>query len=344
LTAGETFSSETLLLSRGDVADLLTLPECVAAVEDGFRRHARGASLTPAVLGVRAEGGGFHFKAAGLKLDRRVYFAAKTNANFPGNRARFGLPTIQGIVLLFDGDTGAPLAAMDSMQITTLRTGAATAVAAKRLARSDSRVATVCGCGVQGGVQLDALALALSLEKAWVFDADAGRAREFAAERSATSPFRVEPAANLAAAVRASDVVVTCTPSRRALISVSDVSPGTFLAAVGADSAEKQELDPQIFTRARIVVDSLDQCALIGDLHHAIAAGLVSRDDVHAGIEEVIEGTKPGRTSAEEITVFDSTGTALEDVAAAAAVYEKATAAGRGISFSFSSGEPATER
>lgn len=335
MTAGDPSSVETLLLSRGDVVDLLTLAECVAAVEDGFRRYARGAALPPAVLGVPAEGGGFHVKAAGLRLDRRVYFAAKTNANFPENRARFGLPAIQGILLLFDGETGAPLAAMDSMQITMLRTGAATAVAAKRLGRSDSRVATVCGCGVQGGVQLDALALAFPLEKAWVFDADAGRARDFAAERIGVSPFRVEPAADLAAAVRASDVVVTCTPSRRALIDVADVSPGTFLAAVGADSAEKQELDPQIFTRARIVVDSLDQCALIGDLHHAIAAGLVSRDEVHAGIEEVIEGTKPGRTSAEQITVFDSTGTALEDVAAAAAVYENALATGRGTPFSF---------
>jgi ornithine cyclodeaminase/alanine dehydrogenase-like protein (mu-crystallin family) len=224
---------------------------------------------------------------------------------------------------------------MDSMQITMLRTGAATAVAAKRLARPDSRVATVCGCGVQGGVQLDALALVLPLEKAWVFDTDATRARDFAAERSGASPFRVEPAADLAAAVRASDVVVTCTPSRSALIAADDVSPGTFLAAVGADSAGKQELDPRIFTRARIVVDSLDQCALIGDLHHAIAAGLVSRDDVHASIEEVVEGTKPGRTSADEVTVFDSTGTALEDVAAAAAVYEKALATGRGTPFSF---------
>jgi alanine dehydrogenase len=337
LTAAlNTGSRGTLLLSRRDVADLLTLPECVAAVEEAFRLHSSGRALAPAILSVRADGGGFHVKAAGLKLPDRVYFAAKTNANFPGNRERTGLPTIQGIVLLFDGGNGAPLAAMDSMEITILRTGAATAAAAKRLARPDSRVATICGCGEQGRVQLDALRLALPLEKAWAFDADPERARRFAEARSRALSIRVEPAAELAAAVRASDVIVTCTPSREALIADRDVPPGAFLAAVGADSADKQELDPRILRRAKVVVDSLDQCAEIGDLHHAIAAGVLARGDVHAELADVITREKSGRTSADEVTVFDSTGTALEDVAAAAAVYEKAVAAGRGTRFSFS--------
>jgi ornithine cyclodeaminase/alanine dehydrogenase-like protein (mu-crystallin family) len=334
--AGNTGSRDTLLLSRRDVARLLTLPECVAAVEEAFRLHASGRALSPAILSVRADGGGFHVKAAGLKLAKRVYFAAKTNANFPGNRERAGLPTIQGIVLLFDGGSGAPLAAMDSMEITILRTGAATAAAAKRLASPDSRVATICGCGEQGRVQLDALRLAAPLEKAWAFDADPERARRFAEDRSRALSIRVEPAAELAVAVRASDIIVTCTPSREALIADQDVPRGAFLAAVGADSADKQELDPRILARAKVVVDSLDQCAEIGELHHAIAAGVLSREDVHAELADVLTGDKSGRTSADEIIVFDSTGTALEDVAAAAAVYEKAEAAGRGVRFSFS--------
>jgi alanine dehydrogenase len=335
LTAEPSASPETLLLSRRDVADLLTLAECVAAVEEAFRQHARGRALPPAILGVPAEGGGFHVKAAGLRLGGRVYFAAKTNANFPGNPGRSGLPTIQGIVLLFDGENGVPLAILDSMEITILRTGAATAAAAKRLARSDAQVATICGCGEQGRVQLEALALVLPLERAWAYDADPDRAHRFAREASRAHPFGVESASDLAAAVRASEAVVTCTPSRTALIADADVSPGTFLAAVGADSAGKQELDPRTLTRAKVVVDSLDQCAEIGDLHHAIAAGLLTRSDVHAELADVIEGTKAGRASAEEIVVFDSTGTALEDVAAAVAVYEKARKEGRGRRFSF---------
>jgi alanine dehydrogenase len=274
-------------------------------------------------------------KAAGLKLPGRAYFAAKTNANFPGNRERFDLPTIQGIVLLFDAENGVPLAALDSIEITILRTGAATAVAAKRLARSDSRIATVAGCGEQGRVQLAALLQVLPIERVFAYDADPDRARRFAEERSGELSIPVESATDLPAAVRSSDVCVTCTPSRTPLVWNDDVRDGTFLAAVGADSSEKQELDPHILARGKVVVDSLEQCAGIGDLHHAIAAGLLTKTDVHADLADVVDGRRPGRESAEEVTVFDSTGIALEDVAAAAAVYEKALAAGRGTCFQF---------
>ena len=326
---------ETLLLSRRDVAELLSLEECVAAVEAAFRTHARGETLAPAILGVPAERGGLHVKAAGLSRGGRGYFAAKTNANFPGNPARTGRPTIQGLVLLFDAENGAPLAVLDSIEITLLRTAAATAAAAKRLARADSRVATVCGCGEQGRVQLDAIALVLPLERVHAYDADPARARAFAAESGRRHTFAVEAAIDLPAAVRASDVVVTCTPARGPLFAAQDVRPGTFLAAVGADSHGKQELDPRILARAKVVVDSLDQCAELGELQHAIAAGLLSREGVHAELAEVLDDRKPGRTSTGEVPLFDSTGTALEDVAAAAAVYEKALAAGRGIRFAF---------
>ena len=331
-----TGAPDTLLLSRRDVADLLPLEECVAAVEDAFRMHARGETLPPAILGVAAPNGGFHVKAAGLRLRGRGYFAAKTNANFPANPARNGRPTIQGIVLLFDADDGSPLAALDSIEITLLRTAAATGAAAKRLARPDSRVATVCGCGEQGRVQLDAIALALPLERVHVFDADPERARAFAAESRRRHSFAVAATDDLPSALRESDVVVTCTPARGPLFAAGDVRRGTFVAAVGADSHGKQELDPRLLERAKVVVDSLDQCAEIGELQHAIAAGLLSREDVHAELADVLADRKPGRTSADEVTLFDSTGTALEDVAAAAAVYEKAMAAGRGTRFAFS--------
>ena len=337
LNSASTRERETILLGRRDVAGLLSLAECVDAVEEAFRLHARGETLPPAILGVRAADGGFHVKAAGLKLPGRAYFAAKTNANFPGNRERFGLPTIQGIVLLFDAESGVPLAALDSIEITILRTGAATAVAAKRLARPDSRTVTVAGCGEQGRVQLAAILGVLPIERVFVFDSDPGRARRFADERSREISIPVEAAPDLAAAVGSSDVCVTCTPSRQPLVWDADVRAGTFLAAVGADSAEKQELDPRILARAKVVVDSLEQCAGIGDLHHAIAAGLVTKTDVHAELADLVEGRRPGRESAEEVTVFDSTGTALEDVAAAVAVYEKALAAGVGTRFRFSS-------
>ena len=140
----------------------------------------------------------------------------------------------------------------------------------------------------------------------------------------------VEHTKDLRAAVQASDVCVTCTTSRRAFLEARDVAPGTFIAAVGADNPEKQELEPSLLASATLVVDVLHQCAEIGELHHALAAGVLTRQRVHAELADVVAGRRPGRTREDEITIFDSSGTALQDVAAAVAVYEKAGAAGRG--------------
>jgi len=319
-----------LVLRRAEVAALLTLSECIAAVEDAFRRQAGGHAPPAAVLSVPAEGGGFHVKAAGLRAGR-AWFAAKVNGNFPGNPERFGLPTIQGVIVFCDAERGSPLAVLDSAEITVLRTAAATAVAARHLARSDSAVATICGCGRQGRAQLAALAEVLPLRRAHAFDREPGAAERFAAEMTRALGFPVEPAAELAAAARGSDVCVTCTPSRSPLLFPGDVAPGAFVAGVGADSPDKQELHPGVLARSRVVVDVLAQCAEMGDLHHALAAGALGPGDVHAELADVVSGRKPGRTRESETFVFDSTGTALEDVAAAAVVYEKALAAGAGL-------------
>jgi len=316
------------ILSRRDVLELLGLQECIAAVERAFRLHAEGRTLGPGVLGVPAARGGFHVKAAGL-VGERPYFAAKTNANFPDNPRR-GLPTIRGTLVLADAETGEPLAMMDSASVTALRTGAATAVAARRLARRDARSATIVGCGAQGDIQLAAIAAVLPLQQVRVYDTDGARAEALAARARAALPLRVEAATDLRAAVRGSDVCVTCTPSRRWVVGRDDVAPGTFVAAVGADAHGKQELEPSLLRASTVVADVLEQCAEIGELQHALAAGLMTRAEVHAELADVVVGRRPGRTRDDEITVFDSTGTALQDVAAALVVYEKATALGRG--------------
>jgi alanine dehydrogenase len=318
------------ILSRVDVSELLTLADCIAAVEHAFRLHAEGRTLGPGILGIPAPGGGFHIKAAGL-AGERSYFAAKTNANFPDNAQRFGLPTIQGTIVLADAQTGTPLAIMDSASVTALRTGAATAVATKFLARPDARIATIVGCGVQGEIQLAAIAAVLALQRAWVLDTDQARAEALAARAAAHLGIRVEAARDLRAALRESDVCVTCTPSRRPLVFHDDITPGTFVAAVGADSHGKQELEPQLVASSTLVVDVLEQCADIGELQHVLAAGLMTREGVHAELGHVVTGRRPGRTRDDEITIFDSSGTAVQDVAAAVVVYERALANGRGI-------------
>jgi alanine dehydrogenase len=319
----------TLLLTRRDVAELLPIEDCIEAVACAFRLHGERRAEPPGILSMHAPEGGFHVKAGFLDLGRH-YFAAKTNANFPGNPGRFGLPTIQGVVLLSDADRGTPLAIMDSGEITSLRTGAATAVAARHLSRPDARVATVCGCGLQGKAQLRALAAVRPLSRAYAVDKDHARAVAFALEMSSALGFEVSAVTDLGAAARASDICVTCTPSREPILDAGSVRPGAFISAVGADSELKQEIHPALMATSAVVVDMLEQAATIGDLHHALGAGAMTTGDVRAELGQVVAGVRPGRRSDSEIVIFDSTGMALEDVAAAAAVYERAVHAGRG--------------
>jgi alanine dehydrogenase len=310
--------NSTLLVTRADVERLLTVPLCIAAVESAFRQHALGSVPAPGILGMRGEAGSFHVKAGFLCVDDRPYFGAKLNANFPAN-PKEGLPTIQGAVILCDAANGVPLAIMDSISITALRTAAASAVAAKYLAREECDAALICGCGGQAALQLQALWHVRSPRRVFAYDRDVSRARTLAARFP-----DVTPVEDLAEAVRSSDIVVTCTTAERFFIERDMVRPGAFIAAVGADSEHKQEIDPRLLAEARVVTDLTEQAAHIGDLHHAIEAGVMSAADVHAELGEVLAGRKPGRERGDEIIVFDSTGTGLQDVAAAIAVYRNA--------------------
>ena len=319
----------TIILTREDVAALLPMSECIAAVERIFVMHGRKETKDPAVLGVHVEGGGFHIKAAAADIDSSV-FAAKVNANFPANGAKLGLPTIQGILLLFDAVNGTPLAVMDSAEITAIRTAAATAVAAKHLAVRYAATVTICGCGEQSRSQLRALTRIRPISTVFAFDQDGARAERFAEFVRNELHVGAHVAPNLREGTRKSDIIVTSTTADKYFLGVDDVSPGSFVAAVGADNPQKQEIDPALLASATLVVDILEQCATIGDLHHALEAGVMTRSDVHAELGEIAAGLRPGRTRMDEVIVFDSTGTALQDVAAAALVYRKAVASGRG--------------
>jgi alanine dehydrogenase len=317
----------TLLLSRADVHALLDMDSCIAVVEAAFRAQADGTTLRAGALGTHATDGGFHVKAAGL-MRERAYYVAKVNANFPANPSRHGLPTVQGVVALFDATDGRLLALMDSMEITTLRTAAATAVAAKSLARADARTLAILGCGIQGRSHLRALARVRPVERVYAWDGAPDAAEVYAREMAAELGCEVVPTDRYRDVLGECDMIITCTASRSPLLDANDVSAGTFVAGVGADSETKHELAPDLLARSTLVVDVLDQCARFGDLHHALDAGAMQREDVHAELADVVSARRPGRRTADEITVFDSTGTALEDVAAGAMVYERAIAAG----------------
>ena len=321
--------TELIVLSRRDVARLMDYAGYVDAVEAAFRAAVEGSALAPPAAAFHLPAGSFHAKAAALMAGEAPVMAIKLNGNFPGNPAAHGLPTVQGIIYLADAANGRPLALMDSIEITINRTGAATTLAARHLARADSSVATICGAGVQGRIQLRALAAALPLACVHVWDARPEAARDMTEELRDAIEFELRVADSLAV-VRESDVVVTCTSARKAFLGPDLVRPGTFIAAVGADNSDKQEIDPRLYAAILAVVDSLEQAVEIGDLHHAIAAGAVTTSHVHTTLGEILSGRRPGRTDPKTITLFDSTGMGLQDVAAAAAIYRRALQAGVG--------------
>jgi len=328
-------STNTLLLTRKDVAALLNIEECIAAVEEAFKMYAEGKASAPGVLGVHATDGGFHIKAAILNL-REPYFVAKVNANFPNNLKRYSLPTIQGIIVVSNAENGQALALMDSIEITIIRTGAATAVAAKYLSLIDSKTCTICGCGNQGRISLKALMKVRPLEKIYAFDIDAMQVQKFCKDFAHELEIVPTSTKELTTALSQSQICVTCTTSTHPFIQSSDIKPGTFIAAVGADSEGKRELHANLLMKSKIVVDLIEQSARIGELHHVLQEGQITVANVHAELGQVIAQIKTGRESMDEIIVFDSTGTALQDVAAAAIVYEKALANGIGMKMDFS--------
>jgi len=324
----------TLLVRRSDVEELLSLPDCIDAVEEVLRLQGQGKIPRSEILAVKTPNGGLHVKATLLPRGQS-YIVAKLNTNFPGNRTRSRLPTIQGLIAVYDAENGRTLAVLDSVEITIKRTAAASAVAAKYLARKDSSVATICGCGEQGRAQLRAIQSVVPLKKIYAFDLNEHTMTELANQLSAELKIDIEPTRDLPSAILKSDVCVTCTTASEFFVRKEDVAPGTFIAAVGADDAYKQEIDPALIASAKVVADSLNQSCAIGDTHHAIAKGLMRKEDVYAELGEIVAGKKSGRTTDDEIIIFDSTGVAMEDAVAAAAVYEKARARNIGTYFEF---------
>ena len=265
---------------------------------------------------IAAGAGAFHAKGALVVLDR-AYVAVKVNAHFPGNPQRRGLPTIQGAVLLFDAADGSLLAVLDSIEITTRRTAAATVLASRYLARADSSRVAICGCGEQGRAQLAALAQVFRLDGATASDVDAMQAQRFATDMRMLG-LEIAVASDVRQATRDSDIIVTATSAQTPFLDSDCVSAGTFVAAVGADSPHKNEIAGELLAASKVVADVLAQCVVMGDLGHAIDAGLMSPADVHAELGDLVVGRRSGRTTAEEITVFDSTGVAIQDAASAA--------------------------
>ncbi len=308
----------SLLLNRDVVKNLLEMKEVIAAVEEAFKAWEQGkASMPSKSYLVVAQG---DFRAMPAAIPGAV--AMKWVNVHPQNPGR-GLPTIMAILVYNDPETGYPLAIMDATDITAYRTGATAAIASRYLARQDSTTLGIIGAGRQAYTQILAHAELFDLELIRVFDLSRVKS-----ERLINSlpdyPFK---ACNIEE-VAASDIVCTITPSRLPVLKKEWVRPGTHINAIGADAKGKEELEPALLKKARVVVDDLKQASAAGEINVPISRGLFTIGEVYATLGEIVAGRKPGRTGKDEITIFDSTGVAIEDVATAKLVYEKAIQAG----------------
>jgi ornithine cyclodeaminase/alanine dehydrogenase-like protein (mu-crystallin family) len=314
-----------LVLDEARIRELVGPREARAAVAEAFSALSQGRVTLPAVIefDFPEQQGETHLKAA--HVHGSPFYTAKVASGFYGNRAR-GLPVGSGLVLVLDAATGFLRALLfDNGYLTDLRTGAAGAVATDLLARRDVGVAAIIGAGVQGRYQLEALLEVRRPATVLVYDQEASQSAVYVDEMRSRTDVDLRAAASAEEAVRAADIIVTCTPSRRPYLQAAWLLPGTHITAMGSDMPLKQELDVEVLRRAdKIVTDSLEQCLAGGETHHAVEAGAITRDDIYAELGEITSGRKRGRADDREITVADLTGVGVQDAAVASLVVEKA--------------------
>jgi alanine dehydrogenase len=312
---------KTLILSQSDVASVLEMKAAVVAVERAFRAHGAGDALMPAKVYLPLPQHHGDFRAMPAYFDGSA--GVKWVNAHPENPKRHGLPSVLAVYILSDPETAAPLAIMDGTLLTAVRTGAAAAVASKHLGKGAPRKVGFIGSGVQARFLLEAhravfpdgfeiLAADVATEAALRFATEVG-GRAVAIEEAA-----------------ACEVVCTATPSRSPIVRREWVRAGTHINALGADAPGKQELDPRILQDAKVVIDDWEQATESGEVNVPIHLGIFSRASIHATLGEVLAGKKAGREG-DEITVFDSTGLAIQDLAVAKLVYDAARARNLGF-------------
>ncbi|MEM2989225.1 MAG: alanine dehydrogenase [Candidatus Bathyarchaeia archaeon] len=323
----------TLVLTEGEVRGLLRMEEVMEAVELAFREKGLGRAQMPAKLYLFYERHGGDLRTMPSYLEALDISAVKVVNAHPDNRTKRGLPTVMAIIILIEPESGFPLAVMGGTAITAFRTGAAGGIAAKYLAKRGPHTIALVGAGAQARTQLLALLALygrLGEVRIWGWPADTRDA--FLAEMGPLCEGRAEltPADDLRRAVENADIIVTATPSRKPLVADGWVSEGAHINCIGADAPGKQELDPAILRRARIVVDDWEQASHSGEINVPISKGLLGKGDVWAELGEIVAGLKPGRESDREVTVFVSTGLAIQDAVTANLVYRKALERGLG--------------
>lgn len=327
--------SEISILTEKELKGIIRLDaDAIACIEDAFHALATKPVVMPPILrlDIVEARGEVDVKTAYVPgLDG---FAIKISPGFFDN-PKLGLASTNGMMVLLSARTGlAQALLLDNGYLTDVRTAAAGAVAAKHLSRADSSVAAIFGAGMQAGMQLEALMLVRPIRKARIWARDLAKAETAAKALTSRLGIEVTAEADAERAVTGADIIVTTTPSNRPLVKAQWLSPGQHLTAMGSDAEHKNEVDPRLVIRAdAYVADRLSQTRKLGELHHAIEAGLVAPDQEFPELGQVVAGLAPGRSSEDEITYADLTGTGIQDTAIATLAYARARASGAGTRF-----------
>lgn len=311
------------------------MKDVITSVEEGYKAYCSGQVIQPEIVSIELpESCGEMDIKAGYSQSTEL-ISVKCASGFYHNQRTVNLPNSMSTVLLFDGNTGFPLCVMNGGPITAYRTGAAGAVSAGLLARKDCNDIAVIGTGEQARMQIRAIKEIMDFQKIRVW----GRAEEqmsfYKADMEAELPCIVEPCGTPEEAVRDAAVIITTTPSKSPVIKREWVHPGAHIIAVGADMEGKQELDPLLFVGAKIVVDNMSQCVTRGETQNPLKQGLISQTDIHCEIGEILLGRKSGRENDSEITIFDTTGMAVQDNVTAVKIYREALARKLGRYYNF---------
>ncbi|MFB6159760.1 MAG: ornithine cyclodeaminase family protein [Haloferacaceae archaeon] len=327
--------TDARFLRSDEVADLATPAEYVDAVRDAYRQRGEGAPAEPRTALTNADPPGLLTTYAAVLPDTGAMGGYTYSAGFGARDAWFVTP-------LFDAETGEPLAVLDGAHMNPFKTGAVGAVGVDALAREDASTLAIVGSGTQARGQLRAAATVRDFETAWVYSPTKEHRESFAAEMNDEVEASVAAVASSAAAVEGADVVVTATNASEPVFDGKLLEPGAHVTAVGQYNPNKRELDHATVERSTYVLDLRARATRdAGSLMHALDAGVVDEDHVHAELGEVIVGDEPGRTDEDEITLFDSGGTAIETVAGAHLLYERAVEKGLGETMEFAAASDA---
>jgi alanine dehydrogenase len=324
--------SGTLLLKQSEIKNLISMKEVVDSVETAFRAYAEREVQMPAKEYLFFHEGDLRIMPCYVRSTEEA--GVKCVNVHPKNPLEQKLPTVMAIIEMIDPKTGFPLAVMDGTLVTDMRTGAAAGVATKYLARPDSEVLGIVGAGKQSYTQLMALNEVMDITKAKVFCRTCSTRTNFAKRAAETYGFDVEAVDTPEKAVKNADVVVTTTPARKPIINAEWISPGTHINAMGADAPSKQELETRLLLKSKIFIDSWDQASHSGEINVPVSQKVLKQKDIHAKLGDVIIGNATGRED-NEITIFDSTGLAVQDVVTAGLIYRRACEQGIGLDFDF---------